>query len=69
MLPRTIALPLIVGMVALLSAGKERPSFHGVHEGEEQSSKLPYEFMYAARPSGSAELGLPDPRHRVSDVR
>lgn len=58
MLPRIIVLPLIVGMVALLSAGKDRPSFHGVHEGEEQSSKLPYEFMYAeATPLSASDEG------------
>ena len=47
MLPRTLALPLIAGMAALLSAGTGEPSFHGVHEDGEASSKLPYEFMYA----------------------
>ena len=58
MLPRTIALPLIVGMATFLSAGTGKPSFHGVHEGGEQTSKLPYEFMYAeATPLSASDEG------------
>jgi len=58
MSPRFFVLPLVLGAAALLTAGDDRPSFHGVHEGTERSGKLPYEFMYSgAMPLSESEDG------------
>jgi hypothetical protein len=51
-------LPVIVAAAALISGSGDRPRFHGVHEGSEAGSKLPYELMYSgAAPLSESEAG------------